>query len=231
MSAIYLTTGTAMKTSSKQTRKTKIWVNIVKCKSLIPLLLFCFSSNIFAEKVYMGIVKNETDYSALVTLIDRQCSNPEGNAMYVSGKNGGVGCWTADGDKVKLEIFENGKTLYFDKNIFSLINDTNDKSSINDVKRQNTKVILNCIADAWIGDVDVERDASGALVKVVINGEVVTAIEKSNAINFAYNKMDISLSTLTGMFSYETSTIFKLLSANVRRGTGRCNLVQNVKKF
>ena len=220
-----------MTTSSKSNSKQKVIVHALKYKSLITLLMCISFSEVFAEKLYMGIVKTENTYSALVTIIDRQCTKPEGNAMYLSGNNGGVSCWTMEGDKVKLEIVENGRVLYFDKSVFSLIRDTNDGSSTNEVKRQNTKVVLNCIADAWVGDVDVERDTSGALVKVVVNGENVIANEKSNAINFTYNKLDISLSTLTGLFSYETSTLFKLLSGNVRRGTGRCNLVQNVKKF
>ena len=69
-----------------------------------------------------------------------------------------------------------------------------------------------------------------------MSGELVGANEVSNAINFSFKGLNISLSTLTGVFNYETSGFQKylnnrLLGGGSAKGAGLCKINTSVKQF
>ena len=104
-------------------------------------------------------------------------------------------------------------------------------------KPQENKLVtvLTCVADAWAGDVTVERNQDGSLKTVFVSGERVSANEQANAINFSYSGLNISLSTLTGVFNYDTSGFQSFLNRELRRpnakGAGVCKVNTAQKKF
>jgi hypothetical protein len=74
------------------------------------------------------------------------------------------------------------------------------------------------------------------LKSVHVSGEKVSASEKANAINFSFSGMNISLSTLTGVFNYETSGFQKylnnrLLGGGSAKGAGICKVNNAIKQF
>lgn len=83
-----------------------------------------FASNAMADEVYMAIVPTSTKYDALITVYKTQCTKPDGNVALASGKQFANGCWTFDGNRIKVEWFDSNVPNFYDKNAFHLITDT-----------------------------------------------------------------------------------------------------------
>jgi len=77
-----------------------------------------------ADEVYMAIVQTSTKYDGLVTIYKSPCTKPDGNVALASGKQFANGCWTFDGNRIKVEWFDSNVPNYYDKNAFHLITDT-----------------------------------------------------------------------------------------------------------
>lgn len=77
-----------------------------------------------ADSVYMAIVSTSTKYDALVTIYDSKCTKPDGNVILASGKDFANGCWSMDGDMIKVEWFDGSQPNFYSKNLFRLITDT-----------------------------------------------------------------------------------------------------------
>ena len=90
---------------------------------------------------------------------------------------------------------------------------------------------MYCQSQDWVGDIVIDRDKEGLLKKLTVGGEDTVFEEKESSITFAFNSLNMALSTVTAMFSYESTTASKLLFKANRRGTGRCEVVDGKKKF
>lgn len=204
-------------------------------------LMFCvgclaFISSTFAGKTYMALVPTSTEFYAIVSVSEKPCVAGDGNALYVSEQRSGrlsaLGCWKQDGNTVKVEWSSGDKVpTFFDFALFKPISDDGSSTA-----KQGSTVLLTCSATGWIGDILVERNETGILQKLNVAGDDVNFSEKGPAINFSYKGKNISLSTTTGIFSYETSGFQsylnnRLLGGGDVRGTGLCKLAESTKKF
>lgn len=196
-----------------------------------------FSGLTFAEKIYMGVFKTSTEYGAWVTLRDAPCNKVDGNAVVMSGKNKHNGCWKLEDKQVRIDWLDSSTPNFYEKDGFKLVGDTDLDSTKSAQQTQAqpsnepTRTTLNCQAPAWVGDVLLERDATGALKRISISGNDVAFTEKDSSIAFSFNSLNISLSNVTGMFSYEPTMVSQLVFKSNNRGSGRCVVVDGQKKF
>jgi hypothetical protein len=185
----------------------------------------------YASKVYIALLPTNTPIYALVTVMEKPCSPSEGNAMYMVGKSASMGCWKLDGQTVRVEwqTGSNAPTAFqFEQ--FKLVSDDGDSTTAS-ASKQGRVTHLTCAADAWVGDVIVHRDEAGVLKRLQIAGEDVSFAESGTAINFSFQGKNISLSTSTGIFNYETTGFRRILGERNTRGTGTCRQGDPVKKF
>jgi hypothetical protein len=202
---------------------------------LLAAVLAGTAFNVIAEKNYAAIVPNGADTFALVSISEKICEAAKPNAVLVSLSSTLTGCWVRDGDFVKLQFPNVGEKSY-QLSEFKYMGDTSATAKTESEKKTDTSVTLTCVADAWTGDVIVERNADGSLKKVFVSGEQVTATEQASAINFSFNSMNISLSTITGAFNYDTSGIQKYLNQRLlgfpsAKGAGVCRKNSGAKQF
>ena len=197
------------------------------------LLLIVGSAN--AGKVYMALVPTSSEFYAIVSIVEKPCVTGDGNAVYMSetrsGKSSALGCWKLEGTTVKVEWIDNDNVpKTFDFTNFKPISEEGPA-----VKKQGSKVQLNCVAPGWVSDILVERNEVGILNKLIVGGEDVTFTEKGTAINFSYKGKNFSLSTTTGIFNYETSGMQSFMNRQLGgrdvSGTGSCKLAESTKKF
>ena len=208
-------------------------------KIILTLLLYAaVSSTAFAEKIYMGVFKTSTEYGAWITLRDAPCNKLDGNAIIMSGKNKHNGCWKIEEKQVRIDWLDSSVPNFYDLDGFKLVGDTDldsNKTSQQTQQQapvsQSPKTNLYCQAQAWAGDVVLERDTAGMLKKMTVGGEDVSFTEKESSINFSFNSLNITLSSITGMFSYESTTAAKLLFKADRRGSGKCEVVEGKRRF
>ena len=190
----------------------------------------------FAGKTYMALVPTSTEFFAIVTVTEKPCVAGDANALYMSEvravKVSALGCWKQEGNSVRVEWTVGDKVpTTFDFGLFKPISDDGSKTV-----KQGTKVLLTCSATGWVGDILVDRDESGVLQKLIVAGEDVSFQEKGSAINFAYKGKNISLSTSTGIFNYQTSGFQSFLNNRYLgggdvQGAGSCKLADATKKF
>jgi hypothetical protein len=204
-------------------------------RTLFSLLLIGFVFNSNAASVFAALVPDTPDTFILVTLVDKACDPKNGNSSLVSASSSLKGCWMQDGPTYKVTLFETNEVKIFPKTEFKFMGDSVTKVT---TKPQENKLstVLTCVADAWAGDVTVERNEDGSLKSVHVSGEKVSSSEKANAINFSFSGMNISLSTLTGVFNYETSGFQKylnnrLLGGGSAKGAGICKVNNAIKQF
>lgn len=197
------------------------------------MLLMAMSVTAYAEKIYMGVFKTSTEYGAWITLREAVCNQVDGNAIIMSGKNKQNGCWKIVDKQVKVEWLDGSVPNFYDLDGFKLVGDTDldSKPSQQAKAPQSPKTNLYCQAQAWAGDVLLERDSSGVLKKMSVSGDDVSFVEKDTSITFTFNSLNIVLSNVTGMFSYESTAAAKLLFSANRRGTGKCDVVEGKKRF
>lgn len=184
----------------------------------------------------MALVPTSTEYFAIVTVTEKPCVVGDANALYMSEvrsvRVSALGCWKQEGNSVKVEWTAGDKVpATFDFALFKPISDDGSKTV-----KQGSKVLLTCSATGWVGDILVDRDEAGVLQKLIVAGEDVSFEEKGPAINFSYKGKNISLSTSTGIFNYETTAFQsylnnRLLGGGDVKGTGSCKLADATKKF
>ena len=145
-------------------------------------------------------------------------------------------CWYQDGDLIKVKVpnIEGVKVFPFSE--FKFIGYTKPQTVAKQEEKKQGVTTLTCAADAWFGDIVVERNADGSLKSLVVSGEPVTATEQANSLNFSFKGLNISLSTLTGAFNYETSGFQRylnnrLLGGGSAKGTGYCKVNTGAKQF
>lgn len=202
---------------------------------ILSTVLTIGASNALAEKMYAAIVPDEADAHSLISLWERTCDGAIVNAVIVSSKIMQKGCWVRDGDLVKIKI-QNGTEKLYQINEFKYMGDSSAAPKIEEAKNVEKSITLTCVADSWAGDVVVERNSDGTLKRVFVSGEQVVASEQASAINFNFNNMNISLSTLTGVFNYETSGLQKYLNNRLfgvqsTKGAGVCRKSSSAKQF
>lgn len=205
-------------------------------KLILCFASFTFFSSAFAAKTYMGLVPTSTDFYAIVSMTEKPCVAGDENAIYMaqgqSGKVSALGCWKLEGNTVKVEWTKGDRVPnHFDFSLFKPISDDGSTYS-----KQSSKVVLNCSAPDWVGDILVERDEFGVLKKLIVAGDDISFVESGTAINFSYKGKNISLSSTTGIFSFETSGFQsylnnRLLGAGNVKGTGSCKLADAKRKF
>lgn len=219
--------------------KSSLWIEKLKIRLLRPLLVLLgllFWGSAHASKAYIALLPTNTPIHAVVTVMEKPCSTSEGNALYMIGKSASMGCWKLDGRQVRIEWQpgSNAPTV-FEFEQFKLVSDDGDSATAA-ASKQGKVTQLTCVADAWVGDVIVQRDEAGILRKLTVSGEDVSFSEKGTSINFSFQGKNISLSTSTGVFNYETSGFQsylnnRFLGGGNTKGAGSCRLGEAVKKF
>ncbi len=88
------------------------------------LIIFLWWCNAYADEVYMAIVPTSTKYDALITIYGSKCKKPDGNVILASGRDFANGCWSIDGERIKVEWFDGNEPNFYNKNLFRLITNT-----------------------------------------------------------------------------------------------------------
>jgi len=203
--------------------------------TLLTFALICSMVSSHAAGVYSALVPDQADTHVLVTLIDRACDSTNGNATVRNPNKSLKGCWVQDGLTFRVSIHETNEVLIFPRSEFKYMGDPALSAAPKKQAESSFATTLTCVADGWTGDVTVERNPDSTLKTVFVSGEKVNATEQANIINFSYNGLNISLSTLTGTFNYDTAGFqsflnFKMGRANAK-GAGVCAQNNLKKKF
>jgi hypothetical protein len=204
-------------------------------KKILFIALALASATAHASKVFLALIPTSGPLHAVVTVMEKPCTSAEGNALYMVGKTASMGCWKLDGKQVRVEWQSGDAPTTFDFEAFKVVSDDGDAATAMASKKGST-TYLNCTAQGWVGDLSVERDETGVLKKLTVSGEDVSFSERGSAINFSYQGKNISLSTTTGIFNFETSGFQsylnnRLLGGGNVKGTGNCKLSDGAKKF
>ena len=80
------------------------------------------------------------------------------------------------------------------------------------------------------------NQGDGSLKSLVVSADFVGATVVANTINFSFNRLNISLSVLTGAFNYETSRFQRylnnrLLGGGSTKGSRLCKVNTGTKHF
>jgi len=197
--------------------------------ALTALLTVAATAN--ATKIYMGVFETSGPFASYVTIIERPCDSLEGNAMLMNGERAVIGCWKEQGEKVVVNAIDGKFLASYDKTGLKLVADKDIAQPSLAQGKNSKKTLLNCVADAWVGDVEVERDQEGQLRNVVVAGASVESSESGSSIRFNFNGLKVVLSSVTGAFTYESNSFAHILSGTVRRGAGQCHVINSAKKF
>lgn len=204
-------------------------------KHLFAIAACFLALEVPAYQVFSGLYQDAGDTHLLVTIRDKACDPKAGNATINNIATSLRGCWIQEGPVVKITILDSSDVRVFPKADLRLMGDLQDLAAIKSQEIKPSTVALTCIADAWVGDVVVERGVDGALKSLFVSGDRVSATEQANAINFSFNGLNISLSTTTGVFNYETSGFQSFLNSEFGRkntkGVGVCKINTAKKQF
>ena len=209
-------------------------MKIVKITFALSLLI---AVSAFAQhRVSSALIPLDGETHLLVSIYDRNCDSNGWNASLSNPQESSRGCWYQEGDLVKIKIQGSDQLRAFPFESFKFMGVTKPQATKPTENKQATSVTLSCVADAWFGDIVVERNQDGTLKSLVVSGESVSASEVANVINFTFKGLNISLSTLTGVFNYETSGFQKylnnrLLGGGSTKGAGLCKINTSVKQF
>ena len=206
-------------------------------------LAFIFINSVFMtalhaqHTVMMAVVPSSGETSVLATIIDRKCDAVGWNATLTNTTETLRGCWFREGDLVKIKIANSETVRVIPFDVLKSIGLTRPPQTPKaEEPKKPTTTTLSCAADAWFGDIVVERNSDGTLKNLVVSGESVSATEVSSSINFSFRGLNISLSTLTGAFNYETSGFQRylnnrLLGGGSAKGTGICKINNLNRQF
>lgn|GEM_PF-1485268 len=206
-------------------------------------LAFIFINSVFMtalhaqHTVMMAVVPSSGETSVLATIIDRNCDVVGWNATLANTNETLRGCWHREGDLVKIKISNSDAVRVIPFDVLKSIGQTRPPQTQKaEEPKKPTATTLSCAADAWFGDIVVERNSDGTLKNLIVSGEAVSATEVSSSINFSFKGLNISLSTLTGAFNYETSGFQRylnnrLLGGGSAKGTGICKINNLNRQF
>jgi len=206
-------------------------------------LAFIFINSVFMtalhaqHTVMLAVVPDSGETSVLATIIDRNCEAAGWNASIGNTTETLRGCWQREGDLVKIKIPNSDVVRVIPFHALKSIGLTRPpQTQKSEEPKKPTTTTLSCAADAWFGDIVVERNSDGTLKSLTVSGEAVSATEVSNSLNFSFKGLNISLSTLTGAFNYETSGFQRylnnrLLGGGSAKGSGICKINNLNRQF
>jgi hypothetical protein len=206
-------------------------------KLLIVAICALTAHTSFAQhRVMSALVPSEGETHLLVSIYERNCEPSGWNASLSNTNESSRGCWYKEGDLIKIKVQGVEGVRVFPFDAFKFMGFSKPQTATAPQPKQQSTVTLSCVADAWFGDIVVERNQDGTLKSLVVSGELVSANEVANVINFSFKGLNISLSTLTGVFNYETSGFQKylnnrLLGVGSTKGAGLCKINISQKLF
>ena len=203
---------------------------------ILSILLLCCSAQ--AEKIAAGVYKSDVG-GELLTTIDKPCDPASGNATLITAGKHVMGCWVAEGDKIKVTWLDGSTSKLFDSANMVALGDipVASKPAPAPVSAQSKakKTHLTCEADGWSMEVDAERNEFGDLQRFVVGGDVVMANEKSMFITFSYDGLAFALNTVNAGFTYEPAGVQNFIRKNLTggktKGAGTCRINELIKKF
>jgi hypothetical protein len=189
-----------------------------------------------AEKIAAGVFKSDAG-GELLTTIEKPCDPASGNATLITSGKHVMGCWVAEGDKIKVTWLDGSASKMFDAANMVALGDipVAPKPAPVNAQSKAKKTHLTCEADGWSMEVDVERNETGDLQRFVVGGDLVMANEKSMFITFSYDGLSFALNTVNAGFTYEPAGVQNFIRKNLTggktKGAGTCRINELVKKF
>jgi hypothetical protein len=210
----------------------------MKFNNLFILSFLLLTSVTQAEKIAAGVYKSDAG-GELLTTIEKPCDPVSGNATLITAGKHVMGCWVAEGDKIKVTWLDGSTSKMFESSNMVPLGDIpvapKPAPTPETAQSKSKKTHLTCEADGWTMEVDVERNAIGDLQRFVVGGDLVTANEKSMFITFSYDGLSFSINTVNAGFSYEPAGVQNFIRKNLTggksKGTGTCRINELVKKF
>ena len=206
----------------------------MKHKKLFVLSIFLLACAAQAEKMAAGIFKTDAGIE-LLTTFEKPCDPSSGNATLITSGKQILACWSAEGDKVKVVWLDGSASKTYEADNMVALGDVSVTSKLASVQSKIKKTHLTCDADGWTMEVDVERNETGELQRLMVSGDAVMANEKPTLITFSYDGLAFALNTVTAGFTYEPSGvqnfIRKKLVGGKTKGAGTCRITELVKKF
>ena len=199
---------------------------------LLFFLLIATLAN--AERVAAGVYKSAVG-GELLTTIDKPCDLASGNANLITAGKQVMGCWVAEGDKIKFTWLDGSTSKLFDSSNMVALGDIPITPKPATAQSKAKKTHLTCEADGWSMEVDVERNETGDLQRFLVGGDLVMANEKSMFITFSYDGLSFALNTVSAGFTYEPAGVQNFIRKNLTggktKGVGTCRINELVKKF
>lgn len=189
-----------------------------------------------AEKIAAGVYKSDAG-GELLTTIDKPCDLTSGNATLITAGKQVMGCWVAEGEKIKFTWLDGSTSKLFDSSNMVALGDipVAPKHAPATTQSKAKKTHLTCEADGWSMEVDVERNETGDLQRFLVGGDLVMANEKSMFITFSYDGLSFALNTVNAGFTYEPAGVQNFIRKNLTggktKGAGTCRINELVKKF
>ena len=87
-------------------------------KLLATLTTAFIACNVSAYPIYSGIFPDVDETHLLVHIRDRACELKNGNANIVSASKNLRGCWTQDGQQIRITLHDSGEIKIFLKSEF-----------------------------------------------------------------------------------------------------------------
>ena len=187
-----------------------------------------------AEKIAAGVYKSDAG-GELLTTIEKPCDPTSGNATLITAGKHVMGCWVAEGDKIKVTWLDGSTSKMFDSSNMVALGDIPVAPKPAPAQSKAKKTHLTCDADGWSMEVDVERGETGDLQRFLVGGDTVMANEKSMFITFSYDGLSFALNTVNAGFTYEPAGVQNFIRKNLTggktKGAGTCRINELVKKF
>ena len=205
-------------------------------KNFLLLFVLLVSTLANAERVAAGVYKSALG-GELLTTIDKPCDLASGNANLITAGKQVMGCWVAEGDKIKFTWLDGSTSKIFDSSNMVALGDIpiTPKPTPATAQSKAKKTHLTCEADGWSMEVDVERNETGDLQRFLVGGDLVMANEKSMFITFSYDGLSFALNTVNAGFTYEPAGVQNFIRKNLTggktKGAGTCRINELVKKF
>jgi hypothetical protein len=205
-------------------------------KNFLLLFVLLVSTLANAERVAAGVYKSALG-GELLTTIDKPCDLASGNATLITAGKQVMGCWVAEGDKIKFTWLDGSTSKLFDSSNMVALGDIpiTPKPTPATAQSKAKKTHLTCEADGWSMEVDVERNETGDLQRFLVGGDLVMANEKSMFITFSYDGLSFALNTVSAGFTYEPAGVQNFIRKNLTggktKGVGTCRINELVKKF
>ena len=203
-------------------------------KNFLLLFVLLVSTLANAERVAAGVYKSALG-GELLTTIDKPCDLASGNATLITAGKQVMGCWVAEGDKIKFTWLDGSTSKLFDSSNMVALGDIPIAPKPATAQSKAKKTHLTCEADGWSMEVDVERNETGDLQRFLVGGDLVMANEKSMFITFSYDGLSFTLNTVNAGFTYEPAGVQNFIRKNLTggktKGAGTCRINELVKKF